>query len=529
MAKSFSLNVLSLLFLFFSLSSASVPLNIICEACKASPDRPNCVKWLSRPNLVPPYATILQVIQSALNDTTENLNKSKAMAKQILNESTGNSNRTTAANTCLEMVRYSVYRIQQSALALHNALLKDARAWLSAALAHQYSCWSTLKYVNETESVAKAMEFLNETLIPGTSSTLGMMVNYDVYGSSTMRWGPPKTERNRFWEHVAASGGGGAVWKCGVPVGLKPDVTVCAKGCDYSKVQKAVDGAPENLGLGKRFVIWIKTGVYPEIVRVPLEKKNLVFLGDGMGKTVITGSRMVGQPDVTTYNSPTLAVAGDGFMAKKITIRNTAGPIAHQAVAFRSDSDHSVLQECEFIGHQDTLYASTLRQYYNNCTIQGNVDFIFGNSAAVFEECTILVNPRQDNATKSQQNPVAAHGRTDPGQLTGFVFLRSLINGTAEYMDLFRHNPNTLSAYLARPWKEYSRVVFIECTLESLISSKGFMPWDNTTFALDTLYFAEYENQGPGRETKQRVPWSMEIPPKHVSYYEPKNFIQADC
>ena len=64
----------------------------------------------------------------------------------------------------------------------------------------------------------------------------------------------------------------------------------------YKMVQDAVNVVPNNTADGKRFVIRIKAGVYEEIVRVPLEKKNVVFLGDGIGKTVITGSLYVGLP-----------------------------------------------------------------------------------------------------------------------------------------------------------------------------------------------------------------------------------------
>lgn len=66
-----------------------------------------------------------------------------------------------------------------------------------------------------------------------------------------------------------------------------------------------MDAAPSN-ETERKFVIRIKEGVYNETVRVPLEKKNVVFLGDGMGKTVITGSLNVGQPGMTTYDSATV-------------------------------------------------------------------------------------------------------------------------------------------------------------------------------------------------------------------------------
>uniref|UniRef100_A0A0V0GVY0 Putative ovule protein n=1 Tax=Solanum chacoense TaxID=4108 RepID=A0A0V0GVY0_SOLCH len=140
---------------------------------------------------------------------------------------------------------------------------------MSAAMVYQYDCWSALKYVNETYQVNETMAFLN-SLIGYSSNALGMMVNYDNLGKETGSWSPPKTERDGFWELGAA----GQEFNGGVPRGLKPDVTVCkaaAGGCDYETVQQAVNSAPEN-GVARRFVIWIKAGLYEEIVRVPMRR-----------------------------------------------------------------------------------------------------------------------------------------------------------------------------------------------------------------------------------------------------------------
>ena len=220
-------------------------------------------------------------------------------------------------------------------------------------------------------------------------------------------------------------------------------------------------------------------------------------------------------------------VVGDGFMANGLTIENTAGPDAHQAVAFRSDSDLSVIENCEFIGNQDTLYARSLRQFYKSCRIQGNVDFIFGNSASVFQDCTVLIAPRQVRPEKGEKTAVTAHGRTDPAQPTGFVVQGCLVNGTDDYVKLYNANPKVHLSFLGRPWKEYSRTVFLRSRLEPLVTPRGWLEWSGE-FALTTLFYGEFDNSGPGSDVSMRVPWSSKIPEEHVLSYSVQSFIQGD-
>ena len=214
-------------------------------------------------------------------------------------------------------------------------------------------------------------------------------------------------------------------------------------------------------------------------------------------------------------------------MASGLTIQNTAGPDAHQAVAFRSDSDFSYIENCEFLGNQDTIYVHSLRQLFKSCHIEGNVDFIFGNAAAIFQDCTILVCPRQLKPESGETNAIAAHGRTDPAQTTGFAFLGCLINGTDEYMRLYYNKPSKHKNYLGRPWKMYSRTVYINCTMEALINPNGWLPWTGD-FALSTLYYGELGNSGQGALLTNRVPWSSRIPTEHVSTFYAQNFLQGD-
>lgn len=39
------------------------------------------------------------------------------------------------------------------------------------------------------------------------------------------------------------------------------------------------------------------------------------------------------------------------------------------------------------------------------------------------------------------------------------------------------------------------------------VPPRGWMPWNASAFALDTLYFAEYANHGPGAGVADRVTW----------------------
>lgn len=189
---------------------------------------------------------------------------------------------------------------------------------------------------------------------------------------------------------------------------------------------------------------------------------------------------------------------GEGFIAKGMGFRNTAGPERHQAVAIRVQADRSIFMNCRMEGYQDTLYAQTHRQFYRSCVIAGTVDFIFGDAAAIFQNCMIVVRKPLDN----QQNIVTAQGRIDKHETTGIVLHNCRILADKKLVP-YRFK---VKSYLGRPWKEYSRTIVIESTIGDLIHPDGWLPWEGD-FALRTLYYVEYGNKGPGAVVKARVKW----------------------
>ena len=191
-------------------------------------------------------------------------------------------------------------------------------------------------------------------------------------------------------------------------------------------------------------------------------------------------------------------VLGDGFMAKEMQFRNTAGAEKHQAVAARVQADQAMFYNCVFDGYQDTLYAQTHRQFYRDCTITGTIDFIFGDASAVFQNCTMVVKKPLEN----QQNIVTAQGRLDKQENTGFVLQKCVIKAADDLVAV----KDTVRNYLGRPWKEYSRTIIMETQIDDLIHPDGWLPWEGD-FALNTLYYGEFNNNGGGSSTTARVNW----------------------
>ncbi|KAE9618798.1 hypothetical protein Lal_00047246 [Lupinus albus] len=269
---------------------------------------------------------------------------------------------------------------------------------------------------------------------------------------------------------------------------------------NFTTINDAIAAAPNNTNsTSGYFLIFIKAGVYQEYVTVNKTKTYLMLIGEGINQTIITGNHNVGDGNFTTFNSATFAVVAQGFVAVNITFRNTAGPSKFQAVALRSGADMSSFYSCSFEGYQDTLYTHSLRQFYRECDIYGTVDYIFGNAAVVFQNCNIYSRL----PLNGQFNTITAQGRTDPNQNTG----TSIQNGTIKAADDLAPKVDTVQTYLGRPWKEYSRTVFMQSFMDRLINAAGWHEWSGD-FALSTLYYGEYNNTGPGSNTTNRVTWS---------------------
>ncbi|CAI0448199.1 unnamed protein product [Linum tenue] len=356
----------------------------------------------------------------------------------------------------------------------------DLKTWLSAAMVNPDTC---IEGFEGTNTLLKSLVAGGISQI--TSSIQELLPNID--GGKTPSSGDggfPAWVQHEDRKLLAAING------------VTPDVVVAKDGSgNFTAIMDAVAAAPEYSM--KRFVIYVKGGVYNEYVEIKKKRWNIMMVGDGINRTIITGNRNF-IDGWTTFRSATFAVSGRGFIARDMTFENSAGPAKHQAVAFRSDSDLSVYYRVEVRGYQDSLYTHTMRQFYRDCVIRGTVDFIFGNAAAVFQNCSILARKGLDN----QKNTITAHGKKDPNQATGYSIQFCSIGADADLLPF----ANSSYTYLGRPWKNFSTTVVMQSYISAAVRPEGWLEWNGPMY-LDTLYYGEYMNYGPGAAVGRRVRW----------------------
>ncbi|KAL7604879.1 pectinesterase [Lactuca sativa] len=465
------------------------------------------------------------VIELAVNITTNAVEHNYFHIKKLTTRKGRSQRQIAALHDCLEMVSETLDELHDVMKDLEEYQTKrslrqhadDLKTLMSSTLTNQETCLDGFSHDTADKNLRRSLKKSNDWVEKMCSNALAMICNMtsiDLANERKLNGRNLKEEVNNVWPEWFSAGDRRLLQS---ETAVTPDVVVAADGSgDYDTVAAAVEAAPKKSKT--RYVIRIKSGVYRENVEVAKSKTNIMFMGDGRNDTIITGNLSV-KGGTTTFKSATVAVVGDGFLARDITFENTAGAENHQAVALRVGSDFSAFYQCDILGHQDTLYIHRNRQFYINCLIAGTIDFIFGNAAAVFQDCDIharLPGP-------GQKNMLTAHSRTDPNQNTGIVIQKCRIGATSDLQPVIGDFPT----YLGRPWKEFARTVVMQSVVSDVIHEAGWHEW-NGDFALNTLYYGEYENTGEGSETSGRVKWEgvkVITNASEAEVFAPENFI----
>jgi pectin methylesterase-like acyl-CoA thioesterase len=261
----------------------------------------------------------------------------------------------------------------------------------------------------------------------------------------------------------------------------------------YTTLQAAVNALPSTGG-----EIEISAGTWKG--QTTITKPNVWLIGEGSSpSSTVLADNLSAAGTGSDEKSSTLIVTttATGFFARNLSIENTYGS-GSQAVALYLQADQAVLRNVNLTGVQDTLFLGSLgctsttctpaRQYFYDSYVEGNVDFVFGDGAAVFDSCTLQID---EHGSLSGEATLTAQNRKFTNYLSGFVFWNSTI----------RTNPATgmTADYLGRPWSSLSYVVSVNSNLSAPINNAGWIEWEpGTTNYLSTAYYAEYGSTGAG-------------------------------
>ncbi|PIA49942.1 hypothetical protein AQUCO_01300581v1 [Aquilegia coerulea] len=377
----------------------------------------------------------------------------------------------------------------------------DAQIWLTAALTYLDTCKDGLNRIGASSSHFKLVNVTN---------TLSNLISITLSVNKVSSENEVQSHQKDGYPHWVSASDRRLLRAKSPQPHTKFVVSKHGQGeGHYQTIMEAIDAAEKLKRKTGRLEIHIKAGIYNEIVRIGKHLSNVRLIGEGIGKTIITGNRSTKHEHHSLRETATVGVDGDRFFAQGITFRNTAGPENHRAVALRSSSDKSVFYQCSFEGYQDTLYVHSMRQFYRECEISGTVDFIFGNALAVFQKCKIYVRRGLPN----QSHWITAQGKQRLEEASGISIHHSTVEPASDLRPFLRQH----KTYLGRPWKKYSTTVYLKTYLHGFIDPEGWSGWNKTHTYENTVYFGEYSNTGGGSSTARRVKWRGYHLIKHAS------------
>jgi pectinesterase len=278
---------------------------------------------------------------------------------------------------------------------------------------------------------------------------------------------------------------------------------------DFKTVQAALDAIPE--GNDKPVTIFIKKGIYKEVVIVDARKSFITLEGENAENTILTynnhaGTKLPNGDTLNTWTCASFFVYGNDFHARNLTFENNAGFNAGQAVALRIEGNRASFKNCRMTGFQDVLFlsGSGVKHYFKDCYIEGTTDFIFGAATAVFEDCHIH-SKKNSHVTAASTNGIIPFG---------FVFFNCRLTSDSTV--------NKVS--LGRPWSPTASVTYLNCWMGKHIIPEGWNNWRNPANEA-TARYAEYKSTGPGANPAARVKWAKQLTEEEAKRFTLKNIL----
>lgn len=254
---------------------------------------------------------------------------------------------------------------------------------------------------------------------------------------------------------------------------------------DYTSIRQAIKAAPTNRT--EPWLIFVRNGVYEELVRTSKYQPNISLVGESKEKTILKFSITSNgghERDNSLFpeaegQGPVLVANSSDFYLHNITVINAwgfdnqAGP---QALALGSYADRFSIFNAGLKSYQDTWQTGRdeHRHYARRSYIEGAVDFIYASGNCVFDSCTIAL------CRNGSVVVAPSHGA---GVKYGYVFRNC---------DMVSSKPGTARTNnsLGRPWHNKPRTSYINTTLSKDVSLSA-AGWTDHMGGLPVV-FAEY-------------------------------------
>jgi pectinesterase len=282
-----------------------------------------------------------------------------------------------------------------------------------------------------------------------------------------------------------------ALFIAGEPLAAQTNLVVAPDGSGrFKTVQEAIMAVPSG-SRDNPVVIHIKPGIYMELIYIQREKRFFKLVGENPTNTILTFNLFAGITNaegkpIGTFKTPSTTIDADDFTAENLTFENSAGPVG-QALTLRVDGDRAAFRHCRFLGWQDTILLNRGRQYFEDCYIAGQTDFIFGAATAWFEKCRI--NCLRDGYITAASTPV--------DQPFGFVFSNCKITG----------DKPDVKTFLGRPWRIYASTIYLNTEMSDVVRPEGWNDWKKPE-SHPTARYAEFNSTGAGASPTNRPGWT---------------------
>ena len=259
---------------------------------------------------------------------------------------------------------------------------------------------------------------------------------------------------------------------------------------------KTIKEALDLIKYGEKATIILKEGIYKE--KLNIDKPYITIQGEGKDKSIISYDDYAHKihkdgRDYNTFRTSTLLISEDHITLKDLQVANTSLPNRGQAIALAIYGNYFIGKNILLHSYHDTLFLGPLpddlkERYstflppnllfkegdlisrFENSTIEGSIDFIFGCGKALFKNCDII---------SLDKGFVIAPGHSLFSK-DGFIFLECHFINKTNVMN---------NVYLSRPWRAYGKCVFLKCQYDNHILKEGLTPWNNKYPLLYSRYY----------------------------------------